>query len=572
MHYLLISFVIVYSNSLFFITIFNFASRSSIIKNVCDGMKDKILARVFRKWLTYIRHKRIVNEHLISLININDSQNIIQNVPTENKINSMIIEYLNSKKKVDEYLWNEIQNNCFNFSNSLLFKLIYSNGIIDDNLRKLIWPYLLGFYEFEMSNEKLDEINYKSIEEYNRLKGEWKCYEDYILLNEAKKSIDNHETPITKNNLRDNDSGICSDITSCTSSNSSSIDSSASISILTKRKEPMQVIIKQSPSSIKPTAKINTNKTRFFNFNSNKHNQIGTPVSIMNMNLNEKQVKILGNDKKSTFELHNPRKIFKKIFKDNKISDSVNSIDSLNSSSFLNSFSAKNLLSKFINRDTNDLACSNETSFCNKSLSEDLLKTPINKRNNNNNDIYYDNEYNQLANLLVSSAILRAMYHLNDDIGNTPVKTKIFDNHVVMTNNSDSMTSSLIQNDYEEHNNSCNEYANDHDFSYTPNRFSMHSSIHSEINSDVLQNNNNNSNKQSTDKMKEKKFNIDKLDDFISADSVSENNNFTPDNNVMDYFKLNMHRIDKDVARCDRNHNFFKSTQNLNKIKNIMYT
>jgi hypothetical protein len=37
-------------------------------------------------------------------------------------------------------------------------------------------------------------------------------------------------------------------------------------------------------------------------------------------------------------------------------------------------------------------------------------------------------------------------------------------------------------------------------------------------------------------------------------------------------FALNMHRIDKDVTRCDRNYWYFMSSENLQKLKNIMYT
>lgn len=41
---------------------------------------------------------------------------------------------------------------------------------------------------------------------------------------------------------------------------------------------------------------------------------------------------------------------------------------------------------------------------------------------------------------------------------------------------------------------------------------------------------------------------------------------------LIESFALNMHRIDKDVTRCDRNYWYFTSTENLKKLKNIMYT
>jgi len=39
---------------------------------------------------------------------------------------------------------------------------------------------------------------------------------------------------------------------------------------------------------------------------------------------------------------------------------------------------------------------------------------------------------------------------------------------------------------------------------------------------------------------------------------------------VLDVFELNLHRIDKDVQRCDRNHEYFTQSCNLDKLRNIM--
>lgn len=42
-------------------------------------------------------------------------------------------------------------------------------------------------------------------------------------------------------------------------------------------------------------------------------------------------------------------------------------------------------------------------------------------------------------------------------------------------------------------------------------------------------------------------------------------------NELLDLFSLNLHRIDKDVQRCDRNFWYF-SKENLEKLRNIMCT
>jgi hypothetical protein len=41
---------------------------------------------------------------------------------------------------------------------------------------------------------------------------------------------------------------------------------------------------------------------------------------------------------------------------------------------------------------------------------------------------------------------------------------------------------------------------------------------------------------------------------------------------IIDAFAANLHRIDKDVARCDRNYSYFINLDNLKKLRNIMCT
>lgn len=40
---------------------------------------------------------------------------------------------------------------------------------------------------------------------------------------------------------------------------------------------------------------------------------------------------------------------------------------------------------------------------------------------------------------------------------------------------------------------------------------------------------------------------------------------------LLENFGLNLHRIDKDVQRCDRNYHYF-TPENLDKVRNIMCT
>eukprot|EP00057_Strongylocentrotus_purpuratus_P005827 XP_003731830.1 PREDICTED: small G protein signaling modulator 1 [Strongylocentrotus purpuratus] len=58
--------------------------------------------------------------------------------------------------------------------------------------------------------------------------------------------------------------------------------------------------------------------------------------------------------------------------------------------------------------------------------------------------------------------------------------------------------------------------------------------------------------------------------DMATASPASSNGGVYS-NELLDSFSLNLHRIDKDVQRCDRNYHYFTST-NLEKLRNIMCT
>ena len=58
---------------------------------------------------------------------------------------------------------------------------------------------------------------------------------------------------------------------------------------------------------------------------------------------------------------------------------------------------------------------------------------------------------------------------------------------------------------------------------------------------------------------------------IVSSKPPLPMSSFRSNKELLDLFTLNMHRIDKDVARCDRNHWYF-TNNNLKKLQNIVYT
>ena len=63
-----------------------------------------------------------------------------------------------------------------------------------------------------------------------------------------------------------------------------------------------------------------------------------------------------------------------------------------------------------------------------------------------------------------------------------------------------------------------------------------------------------------------------------AVDMIANDGSLTPidygsfSQETIETFAANIHRIDKDVARCDRNYSYFMNLENLKKLRNIMCT
>ena len=548
------------------------------------------MSRAFNGWLEYHRYKKRVKNDVSGLVNLNSDKETVEK-KKKNALNTKISYYLKSKNKLDETLWNDlIETN--DFDKKCFYKVIYYNGIESVSLRKKVWPYLLEHYTFEMSKEELKTADEKAKENYNKLMSDWKVAEEFILAKNEKKSNDysllsastttTDKTPQSVYKKRD-DSGIFSDMFSASFSSPRSFFNSTSWSfspgeIFKPKEKSTKLQRKNSKKSIKSINSRSLNA----NFNLLKHAQ--TPISITNAP-----------------ETSTENKTF--------FSKKIESRKTKTSNFFSNLFSGKTIFSKLT---SSQVGAKNKD----KPAVEETLRTPqpnkINKMNYNRGK--YDQEYidftlKELAQLLVSNAFLRAIDQLSNEDDQLQSNNKLFEiNQLSMIENNANNTiqtaspSPLCDCSYIEPNSEVdsnffemsNENSKDSSLFSPPSVITPDSEESSKSGykpkanitkkASILVKDRKNlkniyklplSSRQKKDQKNMNKsisFSITSPQSIKSSTASLKQKSFLENKELIDNFTLYMHRIDKDGARCDRNHWYFANNDNLKKLQNVIYT
>ncbi|KFV77360.1 Small G protein signaling modulator 1, partial [Dryobates pubescens] len=112
------------------------------LKLLCDNMKYQILSRAFYGWLAYCRHLSTVRTHLSALVN---HSIVSPDVPCS----------ASSGLTVD--IWQRYLQDTTSYEDQELLRLIYYGGI-QHEIRKAVWPFLLGHYQFGMTEAERKEV------------------------------------------------------------------------------------------------------------------------------------------------------------------------------------------------------------------------------------------------------------------------------------------------------------------------------------------------------------------------------------------------------------------------------
>ncbi|KAL8179989.1 UNVERIFIED_CONTAM: Small G protein signaling modulator 1 [Gekko kuhli] len=127
------------------------------LKLLCDNMKYQILSRAFYGWLAYCRHLSTVRTHLSALVN---HDIISPSMPCDASLG------------LTAETWEQFMQDSSSYQEKELLRLVYFGGV-QPEIRKVVWPYLLGHYRFGMSEAERREVDHQTHACYAQTMAEW---------------------------------------------------------------------------------------------------------------------------------------------------------------------------------------------------------------------------------------------------------------------------------------------------------------------------------------------------------------------------------------------------------------
>ncbi|XP_066545199.1 small G protein signaling modulator 1 [Amia ocellicauda] len=127
------------------------------LKLLCDNMKYQIISRAFYGWLAYCRHLSTVRTHLSALVN----HTIVDPAVPQDASRGLTTD-----------IWQKYLQDCTAYEEQELLRLVYFGGV-EPSLRKEAWPFLLGHYQFGMSETERKEVDDQVRACYEQTMSEW---------------------------------------------------------------------------------------------------------------------------------------------------------------------------------------------------------------------------------------------------------------------------------------------------------------------------------------------------------------------------------------------------------------
>ncbi|SPP86321.1 small G protein signaling modulator 2 [Drosophila guanche] len=146
------------------------ASQTASIELVCSTMRRQIISRAFYGWLAYCRHLSTVRTHLSGLV----YGRIMPDLAADE-------EGLTKQKWLDMHVDGVVSGELE------LYRLVYFGGV-QPELRQEVWPYLLGHYAFGSTPEERTKQDETCKHYYETTMSEWLAVEAIVRQREKEKT------------------------------------------------------------------------------------------------------------------------------------------------------------------------------------------------------------------------------------------------------------------------------------------------------------------------------------------------------------------------------------------------
>ncbi|CAG5044138.1 unnamed protein product [Parnassius apollo] len=136
--------------------------QAASIELVCSTMRRQIISRAFYGWLAYCRHLSTVRTHLSGLVHPH------------------IVPRDGAEAGLTEEIWRSMMDDEGVVTDkNEVYRLVYYGGIQHD-IRREVWPYLLGYYEFGSTAEQRSSQDSACRRQYETTMSEWLCVEAIV--------------------------------------------------------------------------------------------------------------------------------------------------------------------------------------------------------------------------------------------------------------------------------------------------------------------------------------------------------------------------------------------------------
>ncbi|XP_071479414.1 small G protein signaling modulator 1-like [Diadema antillarum] len=154
--------------------------QGSSIRLLCDTMRRQIISRAFYGWLAHCRHLRTVRTHLSGLVH---PVIITMETPSDASLG------LTCEK------WAEFFHSPDDIDEAEVMRLVYFGGM-DHEIRREVWPYLLGHYKFNSTEEERNGVDEGVRLNYEQILAEWMAVEAII----RQRDKDNQQAKLSSEN------------------------------------------------------------------------------------------------------------------------------------------------------------------------------------------------------------------------------------------------------------------------------------------------------------------------------------------------------------------------------------